>query len=71
MNPTYDFRDRVAVVTGAGSGMGFATAKAFAESRATWELTPTRESRNTQPAGLRLRTSLIEGDDRRVQLYCV
>ena len=27
MNPTYDFRGQVALVTGAGSGMGLATAR--------------------------------------------
>jgi NAD(P)-dependent dehydrogenase (short-subunit alcohol dehydrogenase family) len=32
--PTYDFSDRVALVTGAASGMGFATAQAFAEAGA-------------------------------------
>ena len=34
MNPTYDFRGQVALITGAGAGMGLATAKAFAESGA-------------------------------------
>src|SRR5882757_11085520 len=33
-NPTYDFKDQVALVTGAGSGMGLVTAKAFAEAGA-------------------------------------
>ncbi|RFU49747.1 SDR family NAD(P)-dependent oxidoreductase [Paraburkholderia sp. DHOC27] len=35
MNPTYDFKGRAALVTGASSGLGFATAKAFAESGAS------------------------------------
>lgn len=34
MNPTYDFSGRVALVTGASSGMGLATAEAFAASGA-------------------------------------
>jgi len=34
MNPIYDFRGKVALVTGAASGMGLATARAFAEAGA-------------------------------------
>ena len=34
MNPSYHFKGRVAVVTGASSGMGLATASAFAEAGA-------------------------------------
>jgi len=34
MNPTYDFRGQVAVVTGAGGGMGLATAQGFAAAGA-------------------------------------
>ncbi|MBS1097819.1 SDR family oxidoreductase [Gluconobacter sphaericus] len=35
MNPVYDFKGQVALVTGAASGMGLATAKAFAQSGAS------------------------------------
>jgi NAD(P)-dependent dehydrogenase (short-subunit alcohol dehydrogenase family) len=34
LNPTYDFRGQVALVTGASSGMGLSTAEAFAEAGA-------------------------------------
>lgn len=34
MNATYDFRDKVALVTGAAMGMGFAAARMFAEAGA-------------------------------------
>ncbi|KDN73895.1 oxidoreductase [Streptomyces olindensis] len=39
MNPSYDFGGQVAFVTGAGSGMGLATARAFARSGAAVALT--------------------------------
>jgi NAD(P)-dependent dehydrogenase (short-subunit alcohol dehydrogenase family) len=43
MNPTYDFKGQVALVTGAGSGMGLATANAFAEAGATVVLADFKE----------------------------
>lgn len=43
MNPTYDFTGQVALVTGAGSGMGLATARAFAESGAAVALADLNE----------------------------
>jgi NAD(P)-dependent dehydrogenase (short-subunit alcohol dehydrogenase family) len=44
MNPTYDFTGQVALVTGAASGMGFATARAFAQSGAAVALADRNEA---------------------------
>jgi NAD(P)-dependent dehydrogenase (short-subunit alcohol dehydrogenase family) len=44
MNPTYDFTGQVAVVTGASSGMGLATAQAFAEAGAAVVLADINEA---------------------------
>ena len=44
MNPTYDFTGQVALVTGASSGMGLATARAFAEAGAAVVLADINEA---------------------------
>lgn len=43
MNPTYDFTGQIAFVTGASSGMGLATARAFAASGAAVALADINE----------------------------
>jgi NAD(P)-dependent dehydrogenase (short-subunit alcohol dehydrogenase family) len=45
MNPMYNFKGQVALVTGAASGMGRATAKAFAESGASLVLVDRDEAK--------------------------
>ena len=44
MNPTYDFHGQVALVTGAGSGMGLDTARAFATAGAAVTLADVDEA---------------------------
>jgi NAD(P)-dependent dehydrogenase (short-subunit alcohol dehydrogenase family) len=50
MNPTYDFKGQVALVTGAAMGMGLATAEAFAESGASVVLADLDGNRAMQEA---------------------
>ena len=51
MNPRYDFSGQVALVTGAASGLGRATAKAFAESGAAVVMVDRDETKLASLAG--------------------
>ena len=50
MNPVYDFRGQVALVTGASSGMGLSTARAFAEAGAAVVLADINEEALRRPS---------------------
>jgi NAD(P)-dependent dehydrogenase (short-subunit alcohol dehydrogenase family) len=60
MNPAYDFTGQVAFVTGASSGMGLATARAFAEAGAAVALADINES------ALKTATDSLAADGHRV-----
>ena len=49
MNPIYDFTGQVALVTGASSGMGLATARAFAEAGAAVVIADINEDDAARP----------------------
>jgi len=51
MNPFYDFKGQVALVTGAASGMGRATAKAFADAGASLVLVDRNKAKLETTAG--------------------
>ncbi|MEV0599895.1 glucose 1-dehydrogenase [Streptomyces sp. NPDC050315] len=55
MNPTYRFDGQVALVTGAASGMGLATARAFAEAGAAVVLADLNETAAQQEADALIR----------------
>ncbi|MEU9101110.1 glucose 1-dehydrogenase [Streptomyces sp. NPDC048361] len=65
MNPTYDFTGKVAFVTGASSGMGLATARAFAEAGAAVALADIDEAAVTMAV-----KELTDGGHQALALVC-
>jgi NAD(P)-dependent dehydrogenase (short-subunit alcohol dehydrogenase family) len=65
MNPTYDFKGQGALVTGASSGIGFATCKAFAEAGASVMLADINEE-----AVIAAATTLSSAGHRAIGITC-
>jgi NAD(P)-dependent dehydrogenase (short-subunit alcohol dehydrogenase family) len=66
MNPVYDFKGQVSLVTGASSGIGLATAKAFAEAGAAVVLVDINENALRAATG-ELTSAGHPGDRRHLQ----
>jgi NAD(P)-dependent dehydrogenase (short-subunit alcohol dehydrogenase family) len=65
MNPVYDFKGQVAIVTGASSGMGLATAQAFAKAGAAVALVD-RNAKQLEAAT----EALISAGQRAISIVC-
>jgi NAD(P)-dependent dehydrogenase (short-subunit alcohol dehydrogenase family) len=70
MNPQYDFRNNIALVTGAGKGMGLATPTAFAESGPPLRSRTSTKLRSSRSAIEQVRDQLVAAGHHALAVRC-